>query len=138
MYYIALRFAETNHKRIICDIHDKLYFHFRRKGLPVVSIGSSFHSAKFGESFTINCNVLANPLHSLIYWQHNTDGLIRTINKDTLGVSGVSIDDPSLTIDFVTTSDSGLYTCFAENVAGTGNSRHVSLSVDGGKLYVIS
>ncbi|CAG2214958.1 unnamed protein product [Mytilus edulis] len=100
-------------------------------GLPVVSIGNPFHTAKFGESYTMNCQVNANPNHTEIYWQHNSNGLIRIIKADTRGVRGVSLDDPKLTIDSVTTSDVGNYTCFAENIVGTGNSRSVSLKVVG-------
>ncbi|XP_052085255.1 hemicentin-1-like [Mytilus californianus] len=85
----------------------------------------------FGESYTIHCKVQAVPEHTDIYWQHITEGFIRTIRKDTLGVSGVTLDDPRLTINYVTTSDAGSYTCSAENVVGTGSSKSTILNVDG-------
>lgn len=98
----------------------------------MVSIGNTFHSAKFGESYSINCKVNSSPLHIDIYWQHKIDGLIRIITKDTLGVSSVSLDDPTLMIDVVTTSDAGSYICSAENLVGTGHSKMVILHVEGG------
>lgn len=104
-------------------------------GLPAVSIGTLLHSAAFGESYTIHCKVHAVPPHTEIYWQHMTEGLKRVIRKNTLGVSGVTIDDPRLTIDYVTTSDAGSYICSAENDVGTGSSQVMILNVDGGIYF---
>ncbi|VDI46335.1 Hypothetical predicted protein [Mytilus galloprovincialis] len=104
---------------------------FLRTGLPVVSIGNSVHSSKFGDSYSINCKVHSYPLHTHTYWQHSHNGNNRIITKDTPGVSGVSLDDSTLTLDIVTTSDTGWYICFAENTVGTGSSKRVSLTVDG-------
>ncbi|VDI31226.1 Hypothetical predicted protein [Mytilus galloprovincialis] len=102
------------------------------QNLPSVSIGTRLHESDFGSSYTIECKVIAHPAHTTVYWQHNYNGIIRTIKNDTLGVSGIFIDNPSLTIDFITTSDSGKYTCIAENVVGVGKSQDVDLKVNGG------
>lgn len=80
----------------------------------------------------MHCKVQAVPVHTDIYWQHITEGITRIIRKDTLGVSGVTLDDPTLTINYVSTSDAGSYTCSAENFVGTGSSKSTILNVDGG------
>lgn len=97
-----------------------------------MSIGTRLHESDFGSSYTIECQIISHPAHTTVYWQHNYNGIIRTIKNDTLGVSGIFIDNPSLTIDFITTSDSGKYTCIAENVVGVGKSQDVDLKVNGG------
>lgn len=100
-----------------------------------MSIGIPTHSATFGESFTIHCKVIAVPPHTHIYWEHITERFIRIIRKDTLGVSGVTLHDPTLTIDYVTTSDAGSYTCSAENALGKSSSKSTILNVDGGIYF---
>lgn len=103
--------------------------------VPELSTDADYHKAVFGHSYTINCKVDATPFHKHVYWEHRTKGLTRKLKNDTVGVSGVSLENPSLTISFVTTSDTGSYTCFAENIIGTGFSRTVQLEVKGGMLF---
>lgn len=52
--------------------------------------------------------------------------------EETVGISGCSIEVPSLTILNVTTSESGLYTCFARNDIGIGESKPIDVTVIGG------
>lgn len=56
------------------------------------------------------------------------------INRDSIGIDGVSPDMPSLTLQFSTHVDSGIYRCFATNVIGTSGSESLHLQVIGGKF----
>lgn len=67
-----------------------------------------------------------------IHWQYVNNGVLTTIAAGTSGIAGSTTETPSLTIKSVTTSESGLYTCFATNDVGTGESKPINVTVVGG------
>ncbi|XP_071148708.1 hemicentin-1-like [Mytilus edulis] len=92
----------------------------------------------YGMSLTLECSVHTarhSPVRE-IYWQYNNNGVITTIVKDTDGISGSSIKIPSLTILYVTTSESGIYTCFAKDDNVTAKSKPINVTVIGGEPVV--
>lgn len=89
----------------------------------------------YGRSLTIECSVQASdnsPSVLEIYWKYINNGVITKIDQYTDGISGSSIETPSLTILIMTSSESGIYTCFARNNLGTGQSKQVNVTVTGG------
>lgn len=67
-----------------------------------------------------------------MFWERNLNGEITKISSRLTGIDGVTIDNPALTINVTTLSDSGLYTCYAENEDGIGKSNVTQLHVIGG------
>ncbi|CAC5410866.1 HMCN [Mytilus coruscus] len=106
--------------------------------IPLLSIATHLYTANYGYEHTIECFVNATPKHTEVFWKHNASGFVRTINEETSGVRGASVDVPSLTINTVTTSDIGIYTCMAKNPVGIGSSQQIELSVNGGipKVFI--
>lgn len=97
---------------------------------------------KFGESLTIKSFVQTNdefPVRS-VHWQYVNNDVQTTIEAGSHGIAGSQIETPSLTIATVTTSESGLYTCFATNDIGTGISKPINVTVVGGIncLYILN
>ncbi|CAG2206441.1 unnamed protein product [Mytilus edulis] len=103
---------------------------------PVVTVSSDSFLSNYGKELTLHCNVTSSPVHSEVIWKVKQNGVVRTITSQTSGIRGVTKDNPSLTINFVTLSDDGLYTCCATSIIGTGKSRSVRLSVDAALPYV--
>ncbi|XP_063405445.1 Fc receptor-like protein 5 [Mytilus trossulus] len=100
---------------------------------PVVNIESNRYVVTYGSSLTINCSVRSSeqdPVNE-IYWKYNNKGIITKISEKTDGISGSSIRTPSLTILKMTSSESGIYTCYARNDIGTGESRPINVIVTG-------
>ncbi|CAG2197201.1 PXDN [Mytilus edulis] len=105
--------------------------------LPDVKAPIPTIEISFGDSVDLICNVKANPLHDLVYWEHNVTGVIRRIFKETDGANGCTVENPSLSIDYVTNTVSGLYTCFAKNVVGVSHSSAINVTVKGGLPEVV-
>lgn len=68
-----------------------------------------------------------------MYWQKIFNGTTINITSQSPGIDGVRISRPSLRILKAAPSDSGQYICFAVNIAGTGHSNSINLTVLGGK-----
>lgn len=71
-----------------------------------------------------------------MYWERNNNGVITTINFQAIGTTGITLNSPSLTLEFPTFADQGTYTCIAANAIGIGQSKPTTLTVSGGKKYV--
>lgn len=99
--------------------------------LPTVTIQSSTYTGQYGNSVTLVCTVSAVPFQTNVYWEK--DGFAQ-INSGDNGYSGSTTNNPSLTINSVTTSDQGTYRCFATNIVGTGQSSTTQLTVSGGNV----
>ncbi|CAG2212939.1 HMCN [Mytilus edulis] len=104
--------------------------------IPVVVIGSESYNAKFGHSVTLECNVSTHTALTRIYWEQNSSGNVIILSSDLAGISGASIENPGLTINVATSSDSAWYTCVAENKFGIGKSKVSRLNVVGGTPIV--
>ncbi|XP_076080046.1 contactin-4-like [Mytilus galloprovincialis] len=102
------------------------------KDIPSVDIGSEALNSSYGDSVTLECNVSSQTALNKIYWERNSSGNVITITSDTTGIHGVSIANPGLTINVTTNSDSGFYTCVAENSYGIGKSIPIRLDIEGG------
>ncbi|CAC5425483.1 unnamed protein product [Mytilus coruscus] len=98
---------------------------------PTVTTTSSVLNANFGDSVTLECIVHARPTPRKIYWKKriNNDTPTMSINKESPGISGSSIETPSLTIKYATPANEGYYSCFVENTAGVTESKPVNLIV---------
>lgn len=103
------------------------------KALPVVLIGAPIYSVIFGSKISLYCDVTAEPEHTLVYWEKNSNGFISIINSQATGTTGITRISPSLTLEFPTFSDQGTYTCIAANAIGIGESKTTTLAVTGGK-----
>lgn len=89
-----------------------------------------------GYSVTLICQVTkAFPAVSRIYWERYKNNATTVITSNSIGIDGVTIDIPSLTISSAKESMSGEYTCFAKNYVGTGSSFPTLLT---GKLMITS
>lgn len=106
-------------------------------GMPTVSVGSSYYNTTYGKQVILECKIAAYPPVTLVYWQRKIGDDITTLNEGTIGTKGISADMPSLVLMFATTSDSGIYTCFASNRAGTQKSLEAILIVEGGTYLII-
>lgn len=102
--------------------------------VPIVSLDAFEFKVPYGSLVSLNCTVTALPNHTRIYWKKHKNDIITTITQETEGISGSSIDSPTLIIKFVTLTDTGSYMCFAENSVGIGSSRSTLLTVTGGKI----
>lgn len=101
--------------------------------VPLVEVGVREQTAHFGEELTIHCNVTSSPVHKTVYWEKRNGDEVITLTSQTKGIRGITVGTPSLTIIFVTSTDTGSYTCFAKNNVGVGKSRTTELKVIAGK-----
>ncbi|CAC5404495.1 unnamed protein product [Mytilus coruscus] len=99
--------------------------------MPTVSVGSTYYNTTYGKQVMLECKITAYPPVTLVYWQKKIGDVITTLNEGTIGTKGISADMPSLVLMFATTSDSGSYTCYASNNAGTQTSFAAILVVEG-------
>lgn len=84
---------------------------------------SQSYRTGIGYSITLVCRISnAIPAVSKVYWQRLTNNATTVLTSDSVGIEGVTVDSPSLTISSAKESMSGEYTCFAINSVGTGSS----------------
>lgn len=109
-----------------------LFFFFSEK--PSVQVSVNFLSVKFGDQAKLVCDVASDLPIILVYWEKKSNSGITRISSTTIGTNGTSLDNPSLTILYSTSTDSGYYTCFAGNVVGKNHSLAINFTVFGGKF----
>ncbi|XP_052081096.1 hemicentin-1-like [Mytilus californianus] len=105
-------------------------------GLPVVVAGVQSYNTTYGKKIQLDCSFVAHSDVLLVYWQKNYKNVITTIYKGAVGTAGITHTFPSLVLTRPTTADSGIYTCFATNVAGTQKSLPTTLIVEGGRPII--
>lgn len=105
-------------------------------GIPAVSVESLYYDTTYGQQVKLECTITAYPPVTLVYWQKNIGDVITILNEGTVGTKGINVSMPSLIIMFPKTADSGSYTCFGSNVAGTQRSLAVKLNVEGGMYFL--
>ncbi|VDI16426.1 Hypothetical predicted protein, partial [Mytilus galloprovincialis] len=106
-------------------------------GLPVAIIQRKHYIANYGDTLTIQCNVTSIPTYTKLFWQKILEGSITNITAEYQGISGANLTNPSLTIQFVTTSDAGLYVCIAVNAIGIGKSSECNVTIIADIPFVI-
>lgn len=88
----------------------------------------------FGSPVTLHCDIKGDPKFTTVYWQKKSNvGLWSTITSGAVGIQGINVTQPSLTIVFPVKSDAGEYICIAVNAVGSSGSLPTFLSVMGGE-----
>lgn len=100
--------------------------------VPIVHIVKSSYFVNRGEDKTLKCTVSSDDALQQVFWTKDISGDI-TVLKIGSRYHGSSVINPSLTISNVVNADEGLYTCFASNIIGIGNSQSTILNVTGSK-----
>jgi hypothetical protein len=105
-------------------------------GKPVVEIPQSFYKVKVGKQVTIPCTISSKMPITSVYWLVKADdGVLRSVSCKH-NMINYNVDCPSLTIKKARLCDTGTYKCYALNIAGTGISSLVKLTVTStGKIY---
>lgn len=103
-------------------------------GVPIVNVRETSYSIGYGEKALLNCFITPNPSVTNVYWEREVNGTKHILNNLTMGIQGVSRNDPSLVLMESTKSDIGTYRCVAINDVGTGKSETLSLMVVGGEF----
>lgn len=99
---------------------------------PFVQINSeSSIQVEYGGSLTLVSYIRSKQEYPIlkIYWQYINNGILTRIDSKT---NGRNVDNSSLSIMYITTSESGMYTCVATNVMGTSKSNSIDVNVNGG------
>ncbi|XP_052081097.1 hemicentin-1-like [Mytilus californianus] len=99
--------------------------------IPTVKIARKSYKIHRGQNVTIECNITSTPNHTDVYWLKTSNGLSSKVKTHTQRVHGGTVAVPSLTILNTGTNDSRLYTCYAQNIVGTGSSEYTNLTVVG-------
>lgn len=113
-------------------IYNLLTLNILNADVPMVFVGVRNYSIGYGEEITLLCNISSDPPANNVYWEKVVHGTKHILNNWTVGIQGVSVDTPSLTIMESTTADIGTYRCVAINDIGTGFSEFIKLDVIGG------
>ncbi|XP_069133193.1 protein sax-3-like [Argopecten irradians] len=97
---------------------------------PTVTVGSTSYSTTTGTTFTLQCTVTSSLTITSVFWQRTINGVPTTLTIDNVNYSGAITSAPSLTIISADSGDTGTYTCFGANAAGT-SSATTQLTVTG-------
>ncbi|XP_069133873.1 neural cell adhesion molecule 2-like isoform X2 [Argopecten irradians] len=100
--------------------------------IPTVSIPTPTYATNSGGTITMVCNVNADPTHTSVSWEKNTNGVFQPVNiGGTTRYSRGTVTLPSLFIIGAVTGDTGTYRCTATNSVGTGTSGNTQLTITG-------
>lgn len=102
--------------------------------IPKVEVGSTTQIVEYGRNVILNCNVTSLPVHTSVYWQRTSSGLTTNITTGNLSSEKGTTLNHSLIISIAKPADTGLYTCYAINIVGTGRSKAINLTIIGGKV----
>lgn len=94
--------------------------------------------ANVGENVRLKCEL--DSIHRVIEltWWFNDEVISSTNNENSDNrLKGGTIDCPSLTINSITYTDKGSYTCCARNIIGFCTSSPIVLSVEGLYKFII-
>lgn len=105
--------------------------------IPIVTIDSTSYTTTFGKSVKLGCSVVSNSPILEVYWSRNTDVGRQFIRYMTNGITGSSTEEPSITIEVATNSDTGSYICLASNIHGIGRSEITNLTITGSRFIVL-
>ncbi|VDI60366.1 Hypothetical predicted protein [Mytilus galloprovincialis] len=101
--------------------------------VPTVFVHQLSYDATFGSTVTLECTVTTTTSATItdVYWQKKNECQTKNISSSTTSVkySGGTVNTPSLTIVNADGLDVSSYTCFASNIAGTGQSSSSFLNV---------
>ncbi|CAC5364614.1 HMCN [Mytilus coruscus] len=102
-------------------------------GDPAIEVDQSKYEVNYGRSVTLRVAIQSNKENPVreVFWKLNNNGVITTIDSETKRISGNSIENPSLTIQTVTTSEAGNFTCFGTHDRGTAISKTIVVQVIG-------
>ncbi|CAC5384058.1 HMCN [Mytilus coruscus] len=103
---------------------------------PMIIVGKNEYNPDYGTKLVIDTQISASPKVLKVYWTRNSSGIITTIEHGLSGTDGITVDNPALTLLYITDLDNGLYTCIAESYRGIGFSKTVNVTVNGGVPYV--
>lgn len=120
-----------------CDICYQLtYFPF--SGILSVTIPQPSYNVNYGQNVQLVCTVSGNPAATSVYWEKVRNGIATTINSNTNTnkYTGSTVNTPSLTILNAKADDQAVYTCFAENAIGKGQSQQTQLQIIGSKHFL--
>ncbi|XP_060079143.1 hemicentin-1-like [Ylistrum balloti] len=98
--------------------------------IPQVTLAPEF-STVLGSSITLDCVVSATPQADSISWERIIGGVTTTLTIDGTKFVGSAVNNPSLTINSVSTDDQGYYVCIAINSVGIGRSSQAYLTITG-------
>ena len=99
--------------------------------LPVINTTQTTVIANQSQTVTLHCLITAGLPSSIVYWKKYANGIFTNVPGIT---SGGTISFPSLVFPSVEVTDSGTYSCFAQNSVGVSNSSLITLTVHPGKL----
>lgn len=112
------------------DIAANNSFYFSEN--PTVFVPFDTISVDFGAEMKLSCNVDSTLPITIVYWEKIINGIRSRINYGTVGTTGINANNPSLTILYSTSADSGFYSCFAGNAVGISHSSTINVTVVGG------
>lgn len=99
-----------------------------------MTIESDQYIGTLGQSIKLQCDIYATPPHTHVFWYKYVNGNTTVIDNGYTGTSGITLQSPSLTITSAAASETGHYTCLAENAAGIGKSQSTYLKILAGKV----
>lgn len=102
--------------------------------IPTVLAPTAFYQPRVGDQVTLDCSVTASGQPYTVTWYYNNAFIFTNSGRYSGAISG----NPSLTISNVQTSDTGSYICSATTSGGSRNSSAITVSVQQGKLNLLS